>query len=140
MKKNKVLAVVPLLAGVLALCPTTGSAQAKEPGEVKVTPLFGNPLGDIPGREGVMLTVDIPPGGGSPPHRHNSHVYVYVLEGSVAMKVKGKPQVTLNPGQTFYESPKDIHEVSKNASDTKPAKFVVFMLKKKGVPPVLPAK
>ena len=87
-----------------------------------------------------MLTVEYPPGGSSAEHRHNAHVFVYVLEGSVVMAVKGGKEVTLGPGQTFYESPEDIHTVSKNASNTKPAKFLVFFVKDKGAPPTVPAK
>jgi quercetin dioxygenase-like cupin family protein len=106
----------------------------------KVNPLMAKELADIAGKEGLMLTVAYAPGEASTKHRHNAHVFVYVLEGSVVMQVEGAKPVTLTKGQTFYENPNDIHSVSKNASKTKPAKFLVFVLKDKGVPPVLPAK
>ena len=87
-----------------------------------------------------MITVEHAPGGSSPIHRHNAHAMVYVLEGSVVMQVKGGQQVTLTPGQTFYEGPGDVHTVGRNASTTKPAKFIVVLVKKKGVDAVLPAE
>lgn len=86
-----------------------------------------------------MLTVEYEPGASSTKHRHNAHVFVYALEGSVVMRVEGGKPVALLPGQTFYESPDDIHSVSTNASDSKPAKFFVFIVKDKGAPPLLPA-
>lgn len=89
---------------------------------------------DIGGKEATMVTVDLAPGASSPKHRHNAHVFVYVLEGSVVMQVEGKPEQTLLPGQTFYESPADIHSVSRNASKTEKAKFLVFFVKEKGAP------
>ena len=87
-----------------------------------------------------MVTVEYAPGASSAEHRHNAHTFVYVLQGSLVMRVKGGKEVTLGPGQTFYESPDDIHTVSKNASATKPAKFLVFMVKEKGAPATVPAK
>jgi quercetin dioxygenase-like cupin family protein len=114
--------------------------NAPAAGGGKVTPLFGTPLKGLPGKEGIMLTVEYAPGGSDAAHRHDAHVFVYVLEGSVIMKVKGKPEVTLKAGETYYEDPKDIHEVSKNASATAPAKFLAVVVKKKGVAPVLPPK
>lgn len=89
---------------------------------------------DLPGREGVMLTVEYPPGASSPKHRHNAHTFVYVLEGTLMMQVEGGELVTLKPGDTFYETPDDIHTVSKNASDTDPARALVFFVKKEGAP------
>ena len=86
-----------------------------------------------------MLLVEYPPGGTTAPHRHDAHTFVYVLEGAIVMQVKGGDAVTLGPGQTFYESPTDVHSVSKNASATRPAKFLVFFVKEKGAPAVLPA-
>ncbi len=105
-----------------------------------VTPLFSTGLSDMPGKEGDMLTVEYPPGASDPVHHHNAHVFVYVLEGAVVMQVKGKPEVRLTPGQTFYEAPDDIHVVGKNASATKPAKFLVVFVKNKGTPPVIPGE
>jgi len=104
-----------------------------------VTPLMAKDLTEMAGKEGQMLTVEFAPGAASTSHRHNAHTFVYVLEGAVVMQVKGGTEVTLGPGQTFYESPEDIHTVSKNASSTKPAKILVFFVKDKGAPPTLPA-
>jgi len=108
--------------------------------DTKVTPLMTKELSDIAGKEGMLVTVEYAPGAASTEHRHNAHVFVYVLEGSVVMQVKGGSPVTLGPGQTFHESPSDVHTVSKNASATKPAKFLVFFVKDKGAPPTVPAK
>jgi len=110
-----------------------------EPKEAKVTPAFSKDLADIPGKEGLMLFVEYPPGSSDPIHRHNAHAFVYVLEGSIVMQVRGGKEVTLTPGQTFYEGPDDVHIVGRNASQTKPAKFVVFLVKEKGAPAVVPA-
>lgn len=108
--------------------------------EAKVTQLMSKDLTNFPGKEGLMIAVDCPPGCSDPVHRHNAHAFVYVLEGSVVMQVRGGEQVTLTPGQTFYEGPDDIHVVSRNASDTKPAKFLVVLVKDKGAPVLVPAK
>ena len=108
--------------------------------DAKVTPLMTKDLAEIAGKEAAMVTVEYAPGASSAEHRHNAHTFVYVLEGSVVMQVKGGKEVTLGPGQTFYESPDDIHTVSRNASTTKPAKFLVFFIKQKGAPPTAPAK
>jgi quercetin dioxygenase-like cupin family protein len=108
--------------------------------EAKVTKLMSKDLTDIPGKEGLMITVEYPPGSSDPIHRHYADAFVYVLEGSIVMQVRGGQEVTLTPGQTFYEGPNDVHVVGKNASKTKPAKFVVFMVKKKGAPVLIPAK
>jgi quercetin dioxygenase-like cupin family protein len=102
--------------------------------EAKVTPLMSKDLTEFPGKEGLMITVDYPPGCSDPVHRHNAHGFIYVLEGSVVMQVKGGKEVTLTPGQSFYEGPNDVHVVGRNASKTKPAKFVVFLVKDKGAP------
>jgi quercetin dioxygenase-like cupin family protein len=124
------------LATVL-LCPFGGRLMAQE---AKVTPLMTKELADIPGREALMVTVQYAPGQSSAVHRHNAHTFVYVLEGSVMMQVKGGAPVTLAPGQTFYEGPDDIHVVSRNASTTRPAKFLVLFVKMKGAPVSLPAQ
>lgn len=102
--------------------------------EAKVASLLSKDLPEFAGKEGVMITVEYPPGGSDPVHRHNAHAFVYVLEGSIVMQVKGGKQVTLTPGQTFYEGPNDVHVVGRNASSTKPAKFVVFLVKTKNAP------
>src|SRR5947207_450116 len=109
-----------------------------EPKEANVTPLFSKDLTDFPGKEGTMITVVYPPGASDPIHRHNAHAFVYVLEGSVVMQVKDGKEITLTPDQTFYEGPNDIHTVGRNASSTKPAKFIVFLVKDKGAPVLVP--
>jgi len=111
---------------------------ANQPPYASVTPLTSKDLPDFPGKEVLMITVEYPPGSSDPIHRHNAHAFVYVLEGSIIMQVKGGTEVTLTPGQTFYEGPSDVHVVGRNASSTKPAKFVVFLLKDKGAPVVTP--
>ena len=126
--KNKKLVVV-------LLCLMTGTLMAQE---AKVTPLMSKDLTDIPGKEGVMIIVEYPPGASDPIHRHNAHAFVYVLEGSIVMQVKGGKEVTLTPGQTFYEGPDDVHIVGRNASATKPAKFMVVLVKNKGAPVLVP--
>ena len=108
--------------------------------EIKVTPLISRDLTEFPGKEGTMITVVYPPGGSEPIHRHNAHVFVYVLQGSVVMQVRGGKEMTLTTGQTFYESPSDIHVVGRNASKTEPAKFIAFFVKDKGSPTHIPAK
>ena len=125
------------LIGLMGLCVAT-SAVGAEPGQV--TPLMTKDLREIAGKEVVLITVHYAPGASDRVHRHNAHAFVYVLEGSVVMQVKDGKQVTLGPGQTFYESPDDIHTVGHNASDTKPAKFIVFFVKDKETPLLSPAQ
>jgi quercetin dioxygenase-like cupin family protein len=108
--------------------------------EVKVTSLMSKVMTDVSGKEGLLITVEYPPGGSDPIHRHDAHAYLYVLEGSVVMQVKGGKQVTLTPGQTFYEGSNDVHIVGRNASKTKPAKFLVFLVKDNGAPVLIPVK
>jgi quercetin dioxygenase-like cupin family protein len=121
----------------IGLCLISGTATAQEP---KVRSLMSKDLTENPGKEVLMITVEHAPGGSSPIHRHNAHAYVYVLEGSVVMQLKGGKQVTLTPGQTFYEGPDDVHVVDRNASKTKPAKFLVLLIKDKGAPALVPVK
>jgi len=125
------------LVALALLCLMTGTAMAQE---TKVTSLMSKDLPESPGKEMLMILVEHPPGGASPVHRHNAHAMVYVLEGSVMMQVKGGKQVTLTPGQSFYEAPDDIHVIDRNASTTKPAKFVVVLIKDKGAPALVPVK
>jgi len=99
------------------------------------TGLFQTDLPDIEGREAVMLEVEYPPGVASASHRHNAHTLVYVLEGTVEMQVAGGELMRLGPGETFYETPNDIHSVSRNASDSEPAKILVVFIKMKGAAP-----
>ena len=121
-------------------CLMCGTLVAQESKEAKVTPLMSKNLTDVPGKEGVMITVEYPPGASDPIHRHNAHAFVYVLEGEIVMQVRGGKEMVLKPGETFYEGPDDVHIVGRNASKTKPAKFVVFLVKEKGAPVLIPAK
>ena len=130
MLMKKIIMVV-----LLSLIPGTLTAQ-----DVKVTSLMSKIMTDVSGKEGLLITVEYPPGGSDPVHRHNAHAFVYVLEGSVVMQVKGGKQVTLTPGQTFYEGSNDVHIVGRNASKTQPAKFVVFLVKDKDAPVLVPVK
>ena len=134
-----ILATTALLACWLTGASSAANPAANDKDSTKVQPLLTQDLADIPGKEVVVLTVTYLPGGASLPHRHDADVFVYVLEGSVVMQVDGKPPVTLGPGQTFHESPADVHRQSANASATKPAKFVVFMIKDKNKPATRPA-
>jgi quercetin dioxygenase-like cupin family protein len=127
---NKTLSLVLVLLMTLTI-------MAKQP---IVTQLMSKDLTDLPGKEAVMITVEYPPGGADPIHRHNAQAFVYVIEGSIVMQVKGGKEVMLTPGQTFYEGPDDVHLVGRNASSTKSAKFVVFLVKAKGAPALVPVK
>ena len=108
--------------------------------DAQVTPMMSKDLSNFPGKEGTMITVVYPPGASDPIHRHNAHAFVYVLEGSVVMQVKGGKEVTLTAGQTFYEGPDDIHVVGRNASTTKPAKILTFLVKDKDAPALVLVK
>ncbi len=125
------------LVALVLLCLMTGTAMAQQ---AKVTPLMSKDLPENPGREALMIIVEYPPGSSDPIHRHNAHAVVYVLEGSIVMQVKGGKEVTLTPGQTFYEGPDDVHVVGRNASSTQPAKFLVVLIKAKGAPVVVPVE
>ena len=127
--------MMPRLVALALLCLMSGMAIAQPP---KVTELMSKDLPESPGKELLVIAVEHAPGGSNPAHRHNAHAVVYVLEGSVVMQVKGGKEVTLTPGQTFYEGPSDVHLVDRNASSTEPAKFVVFLIKDKGAPALLP--
>src|SRR6187200_484733 len=109
-----------------------GSFTSRVADSAEVTPLMLKDLADIPGKEVLMITVEYPPGGTDPVHRHDAHAFIYVLEGSIVMQVRGGKEVTLTPGQTFYEGPGDVHTVGRNASRTEPAKFLVLLLKSEG--------
>lgn len=123
---------------LLALCLAAATPAAAQ--EAKVTPLMTQELAGMDGKEGTLIMVEYAPGESDAEHRHNASTFVYVLEGAVVMQVKGGKEVTLGPGQTFYEAPEDVHTVSRNASTAKPAKFVVFFVKQKGAPLTVPAK
>lgn len=121
---------------ILALaCLMSGTLVAQQ---AEVTQLLSKDLTTCPGKEGLMVTVEYPPGSSDPIHRHNAHGFIYVLEGSIVMQVRGGKEMTLTPGQTFYEGPDDVHVIGRNASKTKPAKFVVFFVKDKGAPILVP--
>jgi len=134
-KERSVRTTRKLVLVLLGLMTSTSMAQAAE-----VTPLMSKDLTESPGKEVLMITVEKPPGGSDPIHRHNAHAFVYVLEGSIVMQVEGGKEVTLTPGQTFYESPSDVHVVGRNASSTKPVKFLVVLVKDKGAPVLVPVK
>jgi quercetin dioxygenase-like cupin family protein len=120
---------------LLVLCLGAGPSVAPEP---EVTSLIAKDLKEFPGKEGLLIMVEYPPGGADPVHRHDAHGFIYVLEGSIVMAVKGQEEVTMTPGQTWYEGPDDIHTVGRNASTTEPAKFLVFLVKEKGAPVLIP--
>jgi quercetin dioxygenase-like cupin family protein len=127
-------------ASLALLCAVaTGAATQPAAQSAKATPLMTKPLAGIEGKEGMVLTVEYPPGVASAPHRHNANTFVYVLEGSVVMQVAGGRETTLSVGDTFYESPSDIHTVSRNASDSLPAKILVVFVKDAGAPTTAPA-
>ena len=116
-------------------CLTTGMLFAQQ---AKVSQLMSKDLTNIPGKEGLMISVEYPPGSSDPVHRHYAHAFVYVVEGSIVMQVRGGKETTLTAGQTFYEGPDDVHVVGRNASKTKTARFVVFLVKDKGAPVLVP--
>ena len=136
-KSMKVWYLVVALNLSIGLSLISGSATAQE---AIVKSLMSKDLKDLPGKEGLMIVVEYPPGATDPIHRHNAHAFVYVLEGSIVMQLKGGKEVTLTPGQTFYEGPDDVHIVGRSADKTKPAKFVVFLIKDKGAPVFVPVK
>lgn len=124
-------------AVLLLLAAHTAYAQEAPPQAI-VTPLMTQALADHPGKEVSIITVEYPPGSVDPVHRHDAHGFIYVLEGSIVMGVRGGKSVTLGPGQTFYEGPDDVHTVGRNASATKPARFLVFFLRDIGKPVLTP--
>ncbi len=125
-----------IMVALLGLIATPLMAQGAE-----VTTLMSKDLtGFCPDKEGEMITVDYAPGWSDAIHRHNAHAFVYVLEGSVVMQLQSGKEVTLTPGQTYYEGPNDVHIVGRNASSMKPAKFLVFLVKNKGAPVLVPVK
>lgn len=135
-------ACVPAIAAASVLvCGLTSARPVAAAGpEVKVTELRKQPLPEFPGKEVEMIVVDYPPGGADPVHRHDAHGFIYVLEGTIVMGVRGGKEVTLKAGQTWHEAPDDIHSVGRNASTTKPARFVVFLIKNQGAPILTPVK
>jgi len=125
---------------VTAALSLLGTFAVAADNTAKVTSLMSKDLPNYPRKEGLMISVKYGPGGANPIHKHDANAFVYVLDGSIVMQLKGEKEVTLSPGDTFYEGPSDIHLISRNASKTKPAKFIVVLLKKKGAPAVMPVK
>ena len=134
---HKKSAIKRTTISLFLLCLMTSTVAAQQP---NVATLMSKDLKDNPGKEVVMITVEFPPGGSDPVHRHYAPAFVYVLEGSVVMQVKGGKEVTLTPGQTFYEGPDDVHVVGRNASTTRPAKLLAILVKDKGAPILVPVK
>ena len=134
MRLRRVLLVMTCLVAA-----TLGAQETKVPPQAKVAEVLLKDLPNLPGKEGLMITVEYPPGSSDPIHRHNANAFGYVLEGSIVMQVRGGKETVLTPGQTFYEGPNDVHVVGRNASQTKPAKFVVFLVKDKGAPVLVPS-
>jgi quercetin dioxygenase-like cupin family protein len=124
----------------LILCLTWLAPGLLMAQEAKVTEVMSKDLSNIPSKEDLMITVEYPPGASGSVHRHNAYGFIYVLEGSIVMQVRGGKEVILTPGQSFYEGPDDIHVIGRNASQTKPAKFIVFLVKDKGAPVLIPLK
>ncbi|MBP1886720.1 cupin domain-containing protein [Sinorhizobium mexicanum] len=131
-------------SALLSLCASATvcllSTLAVAADAVTVTSLMKKDLPDYPGKEGLMISVEYAPGASDPIHTHDAHAFVYVLEGSIVMQVKGEKEVTLSPGETFYEGPSDVHVVGRNASTSEPAKFIVVLLKNKDAPVLTPVK
>lgn len=132
--------VMSTAAVMLSLVLAGSPLLAQNAPEAKVAQLMSKDLQDKPGKEVTMITVEYPPGSVDPVHMHHAQALVYVLEGTIVMQVKGGSPVTLEPGETFYEGPDDVHVVGRNASKTAPAKFVVFLVKDKGAPILVPVK
>jgi quercetin dioxygenase-like cupin family protein len=140
MKLQPCRLLTSLAAGLVVAAAATNAVSAEPEISAVVAPLMQKDLPDYPGKEMLAITVTYLPGAVDPIHRHDAHAFVYVLEGSIVMQVRGGKEVTLTPGQTFYEGPNDVHTVGRNVSKTKPAKFIVVFLKKKGTDVLLPAE
>jgi quercetin dioxygenase-like cupin family protein len=136
-------AALTLSVGLCLLSGTAiahGGTHSTDAPHAVVAEVASQALQDYPGKEITLITVDYPPGAVDPVHRHDAHAIVYVLDGTIIMGVRGKPEQTIKAGETFYEGPNDVHTVGRNASKTKPAKFVVFLLKDKEKPLLIPAE
>ena len=118
--------LISLVLGSAAMAQDAPRSTGKE--------LMVKALPDLAGREAIVRANVYPPGTSNPPHRHDAHVFVHLLEGQLVVQVKGAEPVTLNPGDTYYESPDDIHVMSRNPSDRVAAKALIFMVKKIGAP------
>lgn len=129
--------VLAMAVATAAIAPA--AAHESDANTLRITPILQKAFPDIPGREGLVITVELPPGFVDKPHRHDAHVFVYMLEGAMETRVEGGALVTLRPGDAFYETPADVHVETRNASASQPAKFLVFFVKRQEAPPVLPA-
>lgn len=138
--RSAAVAVLILFAWSAGAQAETKAAGDAKPEDTKITPLMSHALGSMAGKEGTLLTVEYAPGAATSKHRHDADTFVYVLEGSIVMQVEGGQPVTLGPGETFHESPQDVHVVSRNASDVKPAKFLVFFVKDHDAPVLTPVQ
>jgi quercetin dioxygenase-like cupin family protein len=138
--EERAMRIVKACFPFLLILAVAGTAAAQQAPQAKVASLMTKALAEYPGKELTMITVDYPPGAVDPVHRHDAYALVYVLEGSIVMGVRGGRTVTLTPGQTFYEGPNDVHTVGRNASRTKPARFLVVLLKNRDEPILMPAK
>lgn len=127
-----------IASGVFAAPPLIPPVAAPDPPRAKVAALMSKALADYPGKQALMITVVYPPGGSDPVHRHDAHAFIYVLEGSIVMGLNGGKETTLTAGQTFYEGPHDVHTVGRNASRTRPARFLVVLLKNQGEDALIP--
>jgi quercetin dioxygenase-like cupin family protein len=140
MRRLAALGTATLFArGTTGVACGHGELPAAGTADTTITPLLVRPLPESPEREAMMLTLELAPGAATEPHRHDAHTFVYVLEGSAVMQVQGGPEVTLAPGQTFYEAPTDIHAVGRNASATGKAKSLAFFIKNVGAAPSCPS-
>jgi quercetin dioxygenase-like cupin family protein len=138
-KSRDILVTTGALLWLVFSCAAGAALAGEMKPQTRLAPLLTQQLPDLPGKEVVMMTVEYLPGGSSLPHRHDAHVFVYVLEGAFKTQIAGHDPVTLRAGQVFYEGPQDIHQTSANASLTKPAKILVFWLKDKDRPLSRPA-
>ena len=136
----KIQAVIPALAATLLVAAAFAAPRLLVAAALSAPQLMHKDVIGMPGKEVRVLVVNSPPGASSPVHRHNAQVFVYVLSGKMTMQVRGSPPVTLGPGQTFYEGPEAIHTMSRNASDTKPAQFLAFLIMDKQAPVSVPVK
>jgi quercetin dioxygenase-like cupin family protein len=138
MRIDNFVRLVATVGVVTALFSGSLYANDVEKSGAKVTSLMQKALPDYPGKEGVVARVEFPPGHVDGAHRHDAHVFVYVLEGTVEMQVEGGKPVMLNAGDTFYENPQDVHPIGRNVSNTKSAKLIVFFVKNQNAPLALP--
>ncbi|MGZ3284736.1 MAG: cupin domain-containing protein [Xanthobacteraceae bacterium] len=139
--RSFVLSLISVLALSVTMMATVPAMAQQAAPATTVTPLLKQLLADVPGREVMVITLDIPPGGGSAPHRHpGHHVFGYVLEGSYKLKLDQGDEKILTKGQAFYEAQGQLHAVSANASATEPAKVLAVIVAESGKPVTVPEK